>query len=124
MASRCGCRATVSTPRTWSRSRAPRLLPFHTFHSGTNFKAWDLRIVTSCFFSNYQKKKRQLGFVDRRVVAGPPHADRGREAGHGRRSAATLLNKLDTGQVAAIISARPEEYRIVCVPYFVDDPQY
>src|SRR5262245_34543874 len=32
---------------------------FHTFESGTNFKAWIFRILTNTYISSYRKKSRE-----------------------------------------------------------------
>lgn len=100
---------------------------FHSFELGTNFKAWYMRILTNCFFAKYRKAKRAPELVD--IDDAPPlhmlmqsaaagvHAHTGDPAG-------ALLERLDAEQVSAAIAALPDEYRVVCALYFVDDLAY
>lgn len=99
---------------------------FHTFELGTNFKAWYMRILTNCFFAKYRKAKRAPEMVDLED-AGPLNMLMA-SAGAGLLShedpASALLEQLDSEQVADAIAALPEEYRVVCALYFVDDLPY
>lgn len=100
---------------------------FHSFELGTNFKAWYMRILTNCFFAKYRKSKRAPEMVD--LDDAPPLHMLLQSAGagvhaHAADPAAALLERLDTEQVAGAIAALPEEYRVVCALYFVDDLPY
>jgi RNA polymerase sigma-70 factor (ECF subfamily) len=100
---------------------------FHTFEPGTNFKAWYMRILTNCFYARYRKKKREPEMVD--IEDAPPLYLLGRTVaaglhGRGGDPAAALLERLDAEQVADAIAMLPEEYRVVCALYFLDDLQY
>jgi RNA polymerase sigma-70 factor (ECF subfamily) len=100
---------------------------FHTFELGTNFKAWFLRILTNVYFASYRKKKRQPEIVD--LDDAPPlylymqTAASGLSA-EGEDPAGALLAKLDAEQIAAAIASLPDEYRMACTLYFLDDLQY
>lgn len=100
---------------------------FHTFELGTNFKAWYMRILTNCFFAKYRKAKRAPEMVD--LDGAPPLHLLLQSAGAGVHAhtddpAGALLERLDAEQVAAAIAALPDEYRVVCALYFVDDLPY
>lgn len=100
---------------------------FHTFEPGTNFKAWYLRILTNVYFGKYRKKKRQPEIID--LDDAPPlylymqTVATGLSA-EGEDPAGALLGKLDAEQIAAAVMQLPEEYRVVCTLYFLDDLQY
>lgn len=100
---------------------------FESFELGTNFKAWYMRILTNCFFARYRRAKRAPELVD--IDDAPPlhmllqSAAAGLH-GHLVDPAAALLERMDAEQVADAIAMLPEEYRIVCALYFVDDLSY
>lgn len=100
---------------------------FHQFQAGTNFKAWYLRILTNCFYAKYRKKKREpqvesldeaepLYLRQQTVAAGLFERD--------EDPASLVLGKLETEQVSVAIAALPEEFRVVCTLYFVEDLAY
>lgn len=100
---------------------------YHTFEPGTNFKAWYLRILTNCYFGKYRKKKRQPEMIDLDVA--PPlylymQAAASGLSAEGEDPAGALLDKLDAEQISEAIASLPDEYRMVCTLYFLDDFQY
>jgi RNA polymerase sigma-70 factor (ECF subfamily) len=100
---------------------------FHTFELGTDFKSWYLRILTNCFFARYRKAKRAPQIVELEDPQSSHILWQSLTAGlHGRLAdpAAAVLERMDSEQVADAIAALPEEYRIVCALYFVDDLPY
>jgi len=100
---------------------------FHTFEIGTNFKAWYMRILTNCFYARYRKAKRAPEIVDLEDAQALHmlwnSATTGL-AGQVEDPAGAVIERLDSEQVAAAIAALPEEYRVVCALYFVDDLPY
>jgi RNA polymerase sigma-70 factor (ECF subfamily) len=100
---------------------------FDQFQPGTNFKAWFMRILTHCFFAQYRKKKRRpqtLSLEDasptyiqaqlRGAGIAPPESD----------PATLVMDRLDEDQVADAIGALPEEFRLVCALYFMQEASY
>jgi RNA polymerase sigma-70 factor (ECF subfamily) len=100
---------------------------FDAFESGTNFRAWLLKILTNCYFSKRRREKRRpvtsnlddtpdLYIYARSAEAGFPT--------QGPDPAATLLDTMGTERIVAAINLLPEEYRVVCTLYFVEDLSY
>ncbi len=100
---------------------------FASFELGTNFKAWYMRILTNCYFAKYRRVKRGPEFVD--LDDTPALYLMFQTAGAGLHTrgadpAGALLERMDSEQVAEAIAALPDEYRVVCALYFVDDLPY
>ncbi len=100
---------------------------FAQFQPGTNFKAWFFRIVTNCFLSRCRKRKSEPVMVD--LEDAPEiylftQAQAGGMLEGDADPASSLLARMDSEQVAAAIAALPEEYRVVCVLYFMEDLAY
>lgn len=100
---------------------------FHTFQSGSSFRAWFFRVLTNCYFSRYRKQKRhgtELALDDTpelylycQTAALGLHARSEDPAGE-------VMNRLETEQVEAAIAALPEEHRVVAALYFMQDFSY
>ena len=99
---------------------------FHQFEPGTNFKAWYLRILTHCCFALYRKRRRQpqISLED----ASPLHlnmASLGAGIGAAHGDPATLVvSRLGEERVSQAIGELPEEFRVVCTLYFMNDASY
>lgn len=100
---------------------------FHQFQPGTNFRAWYLRILTHAFFAQYRRKRRQpptMSLED----AGPLHLNLAfAAAGLHEKSddpAALVIGKLGEEKVSEAIGELPEEFRVVCALYFMNDASY
>ena len=99
---------------------------FHQFERGTNFKAWYLRIVTHCCFAMFRKRRRQpqISLAD----ASPLHLNMasigaGLGAAHGDPATA-VISRLGEERVSQAIGELPEEFRVVCTLYFMNDASY
>ncbi len=100
---------------------------FHTFESGTNFKAWFFRILTNAFFGKKRKEKRRPQTVDLEDVEDLYMYQKTAELGLHDKSddpAAMVISEMDVEQVTEAIDALPEEYRVVAVLYFLEDLSY
>jgi RNA polymerase sigma-70 factor (ECF subfamily) len=100
---------------------------FHQFTPGTNFKAWYFRILTNAFYQSHRRRQREPETTS--VEDAPPLYlyTRAAEAGLHAQSAdpaSLVLGKLDREQVSAAIAALPEEYRVACALYFVEELAY
>jgi RNA polymerase sigma-70 factor (ECF subfamily) len=100
---------------------------FNQYQPGTNFKAWYLRILTNCFFAHYRKRKRAPHLVDL-DDASPLHLYI-QTAGAGLQGppedpAALVIGRLGEEQVAEAVASLPEEFRVVCTLYFMQEASY
>ena len=97
-----------------------------TFHSGTNFKAWFLRILTNAFYSKCRKHSgtRAMLPLDEAnesrlyVLAEAAHPSQGLDP------ARAFTDRLDAEAISAALEALPMEYRVVTTMYLVDDMAY
>ena len=105
---------------------------FRTFVRGTNFRAWFLRILSNAFISSLRKQRPETGAVSLEEI---PSAYMQRQAHQLAASGAagavapgdlvlTVTGKLESDQITAAIDALPEEYRLVCTLYFLQDLPY
>jgi RNA polymerase sigma-70 factor (ECF subfamily) len=100
---------------------------FDSFESGTNFRAWFLKILTNCYFSKRRREKSRPVTSDLDDTPDLYIYARSGEAGcptQGPDPAATLLDKLGTERIVNAINRLPEEYRVVCTLYFLEDSSY
>jgi len=100
---------------------------FDSFESGTNFRAWFLKILTNCYFSKRRREKSRPVTSDLDDTPDLYIYARSGEAGfptQGPDPAATLLDKLGTERIVKAINLLPEEYRVVCTLYFLEDLSY
>lgn len=100
---------------------------FDSFERGTNFRAWFLKILTNCYFSGRRREKRRSVTSDFDDTPDLYLYARSGEAGfptQGPDPAATLLDKLGTERIVEAIDLLPEEYRVVCTLYFLEDLSY
>ena len=100
---------------------------FGSFERGTNFKAWFFRILTNAFYSRHRKEKHDRANLSTEDVPPLYLYTRTAEAGlHGRDAdpAASLMDRIDTEQVAAALESLPTDYRVVATLYFIEDFSY
>lgn len=100
---------------------------FHQFQAGTNFKAWFLRILTNAFYARYRKQKRQPQttsledaeplYIQWKAVHMGLHLQH-------EDPAAFVMGRMGEEQIGRAILALPEEFRIACVLYFMQDASY
>jgi RNA polymerase sigma-70 factor (ECF subfamily) len=100
---------------------------FGSFQPGTNFKAWFFRILTNAFYSRHRKEKHDRANLSTEDVPPMYLYARTAEAGlHGQESdpAASIMDRIDTEQVAEALESLPTEYRVVATLYFMEDFSY
>lgn len=100
---------------------------FDQFQRGTNFKAWFMRILTNAFFASYRQKKRRPQ-TTQLEDAQPLHllfaaVDAGLMEHH-KDPASLIVEKLGEQRVAEAIGELPDEFRVVCTLYFMNDAAY
>jgi RNA polymerase sigma-70 factor (ECF subfamily) len=100
---------------------------FDQFQPGTNFRAWFMRILTNAFFASYRQKKRRPQTTNLED-AQPLHLlFASVEAGlldHHKDPASLIVERLGEARVCEAIAALPEEFRVVCALYFMNDSPY
>lgn len=100
---------------------------FHTFERGSNFGAWFTRILTNSYFSSYRRKRREAPTLSLDDSPALFLYSQTKQMGlHGREldPASALLARLDSEQVTAALQALPEEFRVACTLYFMQDLSY
>jgi len=100
---------------------------FHTFQTGTNFKAWFLRIMTNAFFKRCRKKRCEPQIIDLEDDSALYLYNKTCEAGlheTGDNPGEILLRKMDTEDITAAMAELPLEYRVVAALYFMDEFSY
>ena len=100
---------------------------FASYESGTNFRAWFLKILTNCYFSKRRKEKSRPVVSDLDDTPDLYLYARSGQAGfptQGPDPAAELLETLGTERITAAIGRLPEEYRVVATLYFMEDLSY
>ena len=103
------------------------LKAFTQFKPGTNFKAWFYRILVTAFYGQLRKQRRQGETVDLDNL--PSLYLYGKTAELGLQDqtddpAGALLSRLDAESIVMALEALPEEYRVSCALYFVQDFSY
>ena len=100
---------------------------FDSFERGTNFKAWFFRILTNAFYSRHRKEKHERANLSTEDVPALYLYSRTAEAGlQGQEAdpAASIMDRIDTEQVAEALESLPIEYRVVATLYFIEDFSY
>jgi RNA polymerase sigma-70 factor (ECF subfamily) len=100
---------------------------FHQYQPGTNFKAWFMYILTNCFYEHCRKKKRQpvtttledaeplfLNFRTQFMALNTAPED----------PATAVISRMSSDQIAEAIAELPEEFRVVCALYFIEESSY
>lgn len=100
---------------------------FGGFAQGTNFRAWFFRILTNAFYSKYRRDRREGTPVELEEVPSLILFSESRDAGllaESEDPAAALLDRLDGESIERAITSLPDEYRVVCTLYFMQDLSY
>lgn len=100
---------------------------FAQFQAGTNFKAWFYKILVNCFYGQRRKARRQGETVD--LESDPSLYLYGKTSQIGLHDqtddpAGALLGRIDAEQIVAALEGLPEEYRVACTLYFVQEFSY
>jgi RNA polymerase sigma-70 factor, ECF subfamily len=100
---------------------------FATFQRGTNFKAWFFRIMMNCYLTGRRRARPETSMENLEDSHAAYFFMRTAEAGlHARYSdpAAATIDQMTQDDVVSALTALPEEFRVVCTLYFMDDLAY
>jgi len=100
---------------------------FGQFTPGTNFKAWLLRIMTRLYYADYRKRKRQparIALEDAEPLFLNLHVHAAGLAELGADPARLVFERLGEAEIAEAMAALPDEFRLVCTLYFMQDASY
>ena len=100
---------------------------FASFSQGSNFRAWFFKILINCYYSNRRREKSRPVTSDFDDTPDLYLYARSGEAGfptQGPDPAAQLLEQLGTERIVAAVNRLPDDYRIVCTLYFMEDLSY
>ena len=94
-----------------------------TFEEGTNFKAWFMKILTNKFYKSRAREAKR-GQAVPLEDAEDLFLFREAEKAGVRGTADEVLDRIDEEAVQAAIDDLPEEFRVVCLLYFMNDISY
>jgi RNA polymerase sigma-70 factor, ECF subfamily len=100
---------------------------FATFEAGTNFKAWFFRIMMNCYFTTRRRVRPETSMHDLEDSHAAYFFMRTAEAGlHARFDdpAGATIGQMAQEDVTRALEALPEEFRVVCTLYFMEDLAY
>jgi len=103
------------------------LKAFAQFKPGTNFKAWFYKILVNAFYGQLRKQRRQGETVDLENLPSLYLYGKTTELGLQDQTddpAGVLLSRLDAESIVMALEALPDEYRVACALYFVQDFSY
>jgi len=100
---------------------------FSHFEQGTNFKAWFFKILTNTFIRKYSKNKVETVSLDVGeapdlfIFSNTKHTGTQESGVDPLRS---VIDKIDEEKVNEAIERLPEEYRLACSLYLLEDLSY
>lgn len=101
---------------------------FHTFTPGTHFRAWFFRILVNCFYASQRKKRPEQSLEGLEEEAPLVHlfvqTYHNGMHGPGRDPAREVLDRIEGEDVARAMDSLPEEFRVACTLYFMEDLSY
>lgn len=101
---------------------------FHTFKPGTHFRAWFLRILVNCFYASRRKKRPEQSLEGMEEEAPLLHlyvqTYHNGMHGAGRDPAREVMDRIQGEDVARAMDSLPEDFRVVCTLYFMEDLSY
>ena len=100
---------------------------FGTFRPGSNFSAWFFKIFVNCFYARHRTRRSEAsldGLEDTHEPWLHEGATSGGLGGPGVDPAARASQTLAIEQVVAALEALPDEFRVVCTLYFMEDLAY
>ena len=101
---------------------------FHTFRPGTHFRAWFLRILVNCFYASHRRRRPEQSLEGMEEEAPLLHlyiqTYHNGMHGAGRDPACEVMDRIAGEGVERALDSLPEEFRVACTLYFMDDLSY
>ena len=100
---------------------------FASFEKGTNFKAWFFRILMNTAVSSFRKTQRRPLEVDIDDAAASPLLREATSRGfefRGTDPAKTFVERIRLESIQEAIAGLPDEFRQVCILYFLEEFTY
>ncbi len=101
---------------------------FRTFRPGTHFRAWFLRILVNCFYASRRRKRPEQSLEAMEESAPLLHlyvqTYHNGMHGAGRDPAREVMDRIAAQDVARALDSLPDEFRVACTLYFMDDLSY
>ena len=101
---------------------------FHTFQPGTHFRAWFLRILINRFYASHRRKRPEQSLEGLEEEAPLLHlyvqTYHNGMHGAGRDPAREVMDRIAGEDVARALDSLPEEFRVACTLYFMEDLSY
>jgi RNA polymerase sigma-70 factor, ECF subfamily len=100
---------------------------FDTFQPGTNFKAWFLKILTNGFLNQCRQNRRRPELVGWEAAQEAYLCDAVQDTtlrDQSMEPATELMARLTQEQITAAFARLPEEFRLVCTLYFMEELSY
>jgi RNA polymerase sigma-70 factor (ECF subfamily) len=100
---------------------------FATFQRGTNFKAWFFRIMMNCYLTSRRRSRPETSMDELEEAHALYFYLRSAEAGLHAESAdpvGATIGQMAQDDVARALEALPDEFRVVCTLYFMEDLAY
>lgn len=101
---------------------------FHTFKPGTHFRAWFFRILVNCFYASRRRRRPEVSMDSADEDAPDLHlyvqTYHNGMHGTGRDPAREVMDRIAGEDVARAVDSLPEEFRVACTLYFMDDLSY
>jgi RNA polymerase sigma-70 factor, ECF subfamily len=101
---------------------------FHTFRPGTHFRAWFFRILVNCFYASRRRRRPEQSLEGMEEAAPELHlyvqTYHNGMHGAGRDPAREVMDRLAAADVGRALDSLPEEFRVACTLYFMDDLSY
>jgi len=100
---------------------------YKNFEAGTNFKAWFFKILTNTYIRKYSKARPDNVSLDAGeapelfIYQNTQHTPPESPASDPERE---VLDKIDEEKVSAAIESLPEDYRMACALYLLEDLSY
>jgi RNA polymerase sigma-70 factor (ECF subfamily) len=97
-----------------------------SFQTGTNFKAWFLRIVTNAFYSRCRRASvaHEVASLDDEDEPRPAILAMTADQSPEGNPAEAFVDRLEMEEISQAIAALPLEYRVVTAMYLVDEMAY
>jgi RNA polymerase sigma-70 factor (ECF subfamily) len=101
---------------------------FGGFRAGTNFRAWFFRILLNCFYASRRRRRPEQSLEALEEAQPLVHLFvQSRAAGMhgpGRDPAREVLDRIAAEDVERAVQSLPEEFRVACTLYFMEDFSY